>query len=346
VTRLADTVASLDAGELHPWQAQKLSDVVITLTDEQCADVQTRVLTKAAGQSMAAFSRSLARAVMIAAPKTAEQAHTEALSEQHVEVRTLDHGMALLLAWLPAPDAYRIKASITTRANITRVGLQDCRTIDHQRATAFIELIDLGADAAASNMATSGVMASAAAVTPKRSAPAIQVTVSLATLLGLSDHPGELAGYGPIPPAMARALASDPNGTWRRILTDELGRVIDYGRRVYRPPAHLDRFIRARDHICTFPNCHRQAITCELDHVIPWTDAGETNQHNLVAVCARHHHLKHDADWTNHHDPETGTVTWTSPTGHTYTNPPTLHPTAGSEQGADTADPPRFRRAS
>ena len=147
----------------------------------------------------------------------------------------------------------------------------------------------------------------------------------LATLLGLSDQPAELAGYGPIPPAMARALAADPNGTWRRIITDPTGTVIDYGRRVYRPPAHLDRFIRARDQTCTFPNCHRQAVTCELDHVIAWDDGGETNQHNLVAVCARHHHVKHDGGWTNHYNPTTGAVTWTSPTGHTYTNPPTLY---------------------
>ncbi len=147
VCRLPETVALLEAGELHPWQAQKLSDAVITLTDEQCAEVQTRVLVKAAGQSMAAFSRSLSRAVMVAAPRTAEQAHTEALSEQRVEVRPLEHGMALLLAWLPAPDALRIKAAITTRANVTKSGLPDCRAIDHRRATAFIDLIDLGAAA-------------------------------------------------------------------------------------------------------------------------------------------------------------------------------------------------------
>ena len=282
--------------------------------------MQARVLAKAGGQSMAAFSRSLARAVAVAAPEDGGGSPSEALSEQRVEVRPLDHGMALLLAWLPAPDALRIKAAINTRAKVTKVGLQDCRAIDQRRATAFIELIDLGANSAAANTYPAN-----AAATAKRSAPVIQVTVSLATLLGLSDQPGELAGYGPIPPAMARALAADPNGTWRRILTDPLGKVIDYGRRVYRPPAHLDRFIRARDQICTFPNCHRQAVNCELDHVIPWDDRGETNQHNLVAACARHHHLKHDGGWTNNLNPTTGVVTWTSPTGHTYTNPPVLY---------------------
>ena len=270
------------------------------------------MLVAAVDQSIAAFGRSLRRAVMSCAPKTAEQAHTEALSEQRVEVRPLEHGMALLLAWLPAPDALRIKAAIDARATVATAGLQDCRAIDHRRAAAFIELIDLGANT------------DHAAV--RRSAPVIQVTVSLATLLGDSGQPAELAGYGPIPPSMARAMASDPNGTWRRILIDPAGRVVDYGRRVYRPPAHLDRFIRARDHVCTFPNCHRQAVNCELDHVRPWTDDGETNQHNLVAVCARHHHLKHDAGWTNTYNPTTGATSWTSPTGHTYVNPAASYP--------------------
>ena len=67
-------------------------------------------------------------------------------------------------------------------------------------------------------------------------------------------------------------------------------------------------------------------MNCELDHVVPWADGGETNQHNLVAACPRHHHLKHDAGWTNHYNPTTGAVTWTSPTGHTYTNPAASYP--------------------
>jgi Domain of unknown function (DUF222)/HNH endonuclease len=338
VTRLPETVELLEGGQLHPFHAQRLSDAVVTLTDEQCAAVQNRVLVAARTQSIAAFGRSLRRAVMACAPKTSEQAHTEALSQQRVEVRPLDDGMALLLAWLPAPEALRIKAAINTHANTTHANLTHqtgpdaCHTIDQRRAVAFIDLIDLGASAAQATTEVATTGAQAAATQPSRPRVAVQVTLSLATLLGLSSEPGELAGYGPIPPSMARALACDQNGTWRRIVTDPVGRVVDYGRRVYRPPAHLDRFIRARDQICTFPNCHRQAVNCELDHVIPWDDLGETNERNLVAACARHHHLKHDAGWTNHYNPTTGTTTWISPTGHIYINPPEPYPYGETDQ--------------
>src|SRR3979490_1898575 len=76
----------------------------------------------------------------------------------------------------------------------------------------------------------------------------VQVTVPADTLLGASDQPGELAGYGSIPAALARRLAEDPRATWRRLLTDPAdGSLLDYGRRTYRPPVGLDEHIRARD---------------------------------------------------------------------------------------------------
>jgi len=325
VTRLPETVGALEDGVLHPVQARRLSEAVIGLTDEQCAQVQTRMLTKvaAAGSlSIAQFGRSLKRAVMVAAPKTAEQAHVDALAEARVEVRPLEYGMALLLAWLPAPDAFRVKAAIEARARVTGpaavAGVDECRLIDARRAHALIELVELGASADP-------------AVSPKRAGSAIQVTVGLQTLLGASDEPGELNGYGPIPASMARLIAADPGSTWRRLVTDPLGKLINYGRTRYEPPPELDEFIRARDRVCSFPNCHRRAVTCELDHIRPWAQGGETCADNLVTACARHHHLNHDGNRTNNRAPATGTTTWTSPTpGHTYPNPPPELPGAGS----------------
>ena len=186
--------------------------------------------------------------------------------------------------------------------------------MDQRRAIALVDLIDRGA------------AADPAPGSRARPAPAVQVTVGLATLLGADDEPAELAGYGPIPASMARRIAADPTGTWRRLVTDPLGKLIDYGRSRYEPPPDLDAYVRARDQTCTFPNCHRQATSCELDHVQPWSQGGETNEGNLIAACPRHHHLKHDGGWSNARDPNTGTVTWTSPTGNHYRNHPPLLP--------------------
>ena len=61
----------------------------------------------------------------------------------------------------------------------------------------------------------------------------------------MDQRPGELAGYGPIPATVARTLAGDPASTWHRLVHDELGHLIDYGRSTYRPPQDLIDFVTA-----------------------------------------------------------------------------------------------------
>ena len=164
----------------------------------------------------------------------------------------------------------------------------------------------------------------------------MQVTVALSTLLGVDDQPGELDGYGPIPAVLARAIASDENGTWRRLVTDDHGQLLDYGRTKYSPPANLRRHVTARDHTCRFPHCNRTARSCEQDHVIPWAQGGTTSPDNLIPLCPRHHHTKHDAGWKTRRLPD-GSIEWTSTTGHHYTVKPNTYPI---DTTPDDPDPP------
>jgi hypothetical protein len=140
-------------------------------------------------------------------------------------------------------------------------------------------------------------------------------------LTGDSDEPGELVGYGPIPAGLARRIADNPDSTWQRLITDPLGVLIDYGRERYSPPEPLTDFVQAKHRTCTFPTCNRPAVNCELDHALAWQHGGTTCEANLTPVCLRHHQMKHKTGWTIHHEPATATVTWTSPTHHTYRNP-------------------------
>jgi hypothetical protein len=133
--------------------------------------------------------------------------------------------------------------------------------------------------------------------------PNVNVTVAASTLLGADEQPGELDGHGPIPATVARALASDPTGTWRRLLTDDNHRLIDVSARTYRPPLTMARLVRAQQPRCCFAGCRRRATHCELDHIHDWQ------------------HGKHEAGWTVTRQPD-GTTVWTSPTRHTYTRPP------------------------
>ena len=52
-----------------------------------------------------------------------------------------------------------------------------------------------------------------------------------------------------------------------------------------------------------------------------WELGGQTCPANLMPLCTRHHHLKHDAGWRLWRRKD-DTVRWKSPTGHTYDRPP------------------------
>ena len=98
-----------------------------------------------------------------------------------------------------------------------------------------------------------------------------------------------------VPAEVARDLAAC--GTWRRILTDPTGNVIDVGTRTYRPSERIARRVRARDTTCIFPGCTRPAANCDLDHVVPYAQGGETRAENLAPECRHHHRLKTHTRW-------------------------------------------------
>jgi hypothetical protein len=155
---------------------------------------------------------------------------------------------------------------------------------------------------------------------PRR--PQIQVIVSASTLLHQDDEPGWLEHYGPIHADIARDLAHDPTGSWRRLLTDPTtGHLLDYGRRTYTPPRHLHDYITARDGTCTFPTCTTSAQHADLDHILAYPH-GPTSHHNLTAAHRRHHNAKTHGGWRIHLNPDTGHVTWTSPHGRHYHHQP------------------------
>ncbi len=299
-TRLPATLASMRRGEIGLPYAQRLVDAVCFLPDEAATEVEKRVLGRAAGQTVAQFAASVRRAVLAADPRAADEQHRDALTERRVMFTPLDNGMSELWALLPADGAAHLKATIDRIAESWEH--LDERNADQRRADALVTLTHGGQPGSGTG-------------------PAVNVTVALSTLLGLDQQPGELDGHGPIPPALARAIAADPTGTWRRLVTDQHGQLLDYGRRTYRPPANLDRHIRARDHTCTFLGCRRAAARCELDHIVAWADGGTTSENNLHPLCSRHHHLKHETRWTVRRRPD-GSTRWQAPTGHTYQRPP------------------------
>ncbi len=89
----------------------------------------------------------------------------------------------------------------------------------------------------------------------------------------------------------------------------------------YRPSAHLDRWLRARDLTCRHPGCDQLAVAADIDHTIAWP-AGPTHPSNTKTYCRKHHLVKTFwPGWSDRQDPD-GQLHITTPSGQTYTTKP------------------------
>jgi len=356
-SRLPATLAAVQSGQITLLHARALLDAVRTLPDPAATAVETTVLTRAGRQTLAEFKRSVTRAVARHDPRDPLEQHTDAAAERRVDIYPAEHGMAHLIALLPADGAALIATALDTAAARTAAAAVaarasgdggtsgeggpagaggDLRTMAQRRADALIDL------ATGSPIASTAAELDATGVPLWQGRrPTVQVTVALSTLLGLDQQPAELAGHGPIPAALALRIAGDPTGTWRRLTTDDHGHLLDHARTTYRPPANLREHIIARDRTCRFPGCSRPARRCDIDHIHPYAHGGPTDECNLHCLCSRHHHAKHDADWQVTRTPD-GTTHWTSPTGRHHTKPPDTYPTTAKPPQDPDPDPPPF----
>ncbi|OZC53580.1 hypothetical protein CH286_01240 [Rhodococcus sp. WWJCD1] len=109
---------------------------------------------------------------------------------------------------------------------------------------------------------------------------------------------GLYLGNASLAAALEAAIAADPTlgkSVARDPLTDRA--------LIYRPDAFTTAAVRFRDRHCRFPDCHRPADRCQLDHVIPFDHAnplggGWTTVNNLQCLCEFHHTVKTAGYWT------------------------------------------------
>lgn len=311
VHQLPITLAALHAGDLTLRHAQAVCYTVLGLSGSDAATIEQKCVPFAVGRDYTAFSRKLRREQLALDSRTVEERFAAAIEDRRVwSMPNSDGGTATIGAVLPADGAQTVMKAVEKAAKELP---SDERTRAQRQADGLVRI------------AQDWLNGLAVAKGRQQVGPSVQITVAATTVLGLDNKPAELAGHGPIPAALARAIAADPTGTWRRLLTDEQGTLIDYGRRCYRPPKALAQFVRARDRECQFPGCHRGSSTCEIDHRLAWADGGATNADNLICLCARHHHAKHEGGWTVART-DNGVLRWTSPAGRTYDNDPARYP--------------------
>jgi hypothetical protein len=294
----------LRAGALDPRKVDVLLDEVARLPLADADDVLRAALAGADGLTAPLLRRRVRRLVAAVDPEAAAKRAEKSRAERCVRVEPGGDAMAWFTAFLPADQAHGAFAAIDALARNARTA-GDERTLDQRRADVFADVFDA--------ILASGVTPDGTPLPTQQGAPVgLQLTLAATTLAGDDDMPGELAGYGPLPAAVARDLARRAE-RFRPILTDDAGHVLAVSDRTYptaalgleggsppadpratradvkvpdastadvadrpigyRPNASLRRLVVARDETCVFPGCRQPATSCDLDHAEPFDAA-------------------------------------------------------------------------
>jgi len=318
VNNLPNTCSALATGEISSAHATVIArETAIAIRngapDSVIFEVEQRAISFAELHTPGQLAVRLRTDIAKSIPEEFEEITSRATSLRRVSCYNEADGMSTVVAILPAADAQIVVNSI--EAFILRQEQLQCsdkdgdaiRTIDQKRADAL------------STICSNFLSEISETVTPQRRPLTVNVTIDLPTLLGLAENPGQLAGYGPIPAAVARELASDAK--WKRFITEpQTGNLLDFGRESYEPPQHLKDFLIARDRTCRFPGCRRSALLSDLDHAESWESGGSTSPDNIGALCRRHHRLKTHDGWRIQSFSD-GSCTWTSPLGKEFFTP-------------------------
>ena len=255
-------------------------------------------------------------------PVSIETRHTKSAKDRRLEYVPDRDGMAWLSAYLPADQAAGIWDRTTAAARALQ-GPAESRTLTQLRAdvaAAWLLTAGPGVDAAEGALSAGSVPAGSAGAGEVPSPRAqVLVTVPLFSLLGLTEEPAMLDGYGPIPASMARRLVADGGTSFLRVLTDPRdGAPLEIGRTSYRLTKPMRQWLRLRDARCTFPDCNNHSLDNDADHILAWADGGGTGVANLGQPCPKHHRLKHTTAWRPVGATRDEPPGWISPTGRSY----------------------------
>ena len=286
--RLPLTSRALTAGDIDLPRAMVIADEVTGLDNEHATAVEQVIIGKAAGQTTGQLRAAARRAVLSADPRAARKRKERALQDSRVE-RWDEHGGTAALAGRDLPPASVLAADQNLSALARQLKSAGAPgTMDQLRAQVYLALLTgssvgslipagpgtasgmspddtprgfpgLADDSPPSNLADAGALArprgfggagTSASPGPSLASGTVNLTMPLASWLGLSDAPGDVAGFGALDAddsrAIADALSARADIRWCLTLTDSQGRPVVHGcaragpppsqRRVKRPP--------------------------------------------------------------------------------------------------------------
>ena len=337
VHEMPHTLAALEAGALSEWRA------TLIVRESACLDVADRRTLDAelcadqAGLDGLGDGRIAADAKAIAYrldPQAVVDRAVRAESEATVTSRPAPDNMAYVTALLPMAQGVSVYAALRRSADNSCDG----RPRGKVMADTLVERV-------------TGRPADVA--TPI----AVNLVITDETLLGGGPHPAAIAGYGPIPAALALRLVEGAvadersEATLRRLYRHpDSGALVAMGSKSRRFPKGLAHFIKIRDDTCRTPYC--DAPIRHIDHADPHVRGGPTDGVNGRGSCEACNYAKQAPGWrvvTWCNDDGTHVAEFTTPTGarHQSKAPPLLGdaPATVSDVEAGTANGLAHRHA-
>ncbi|MBP2320089.1 hypothetical protein JOF56_000474 [Kibdelosporangium banguiense] len=264
VRRLPATVTALEEGIIDMPRAKATVQVTKPLCNEDASKVEQAVLRHGRHTSCKEYRRALRRQAMKVDPEAAERKRKQVLEDRDVVTRKAEDGSMKLVAKFPAHETQATYNMLDNLAHLAKTA-DDTRTLAQRRADVLRDLV-LGKDM-------------------ERVRVNVNVTVPLTTLIGLNRHPGELSEYGPITAEQCRELAG--NATFRRLVTDEFGHLLEVDRDSH-PATGFGDVIRVRDRTCRQPGCAVPARKCDVVHVSRCKSDPSTCARDCGLLCKRH----------------------------------------------------------
>jgi len=309
VNTLPSTFDALSRGTLSWRHAHLVVEHASSLPSSSLAEFERRVVPLAERNTAARFNRRARVVRERMHPESIDSRQSTAVEQRAVDLQPARDGMAYLTAFLPAVTAHAVVDRLDGTARAARAA-GDSRTVTQIRADSFAGAL-LGTESPSPELAE--ILATIR--------PSVQVTVPVLTLLGRSDVPASLDGYGPIDLETAKELTGNAPSLTRLLTHPETGAVLSVGRDRYRVPEDLRRHLQNRDGTCRYPGCSRKARGCDIDHTDEWQHGGQTAHDNLAHLCEPHHRLKSLTGWRVVQLGD-GVLRWTSPFGREYTTEP------------------------
>jgi len=263
---LPGTKAAFRAGMVTRDKAAIIANAAALLDPAEARAAEAMVLDRAGSLTPGALRAAIQRAVMEVNPDKAKERREHMARRTRVERWAEDSGNAGLAGReLPPAEVLAADQRVTAWARqLRQAGLEG--GMDALRARAFLDIL-LGIDSrplgrhpdsshrqggqghrdgpggapgrggdgpgGPPGPRTPAPAGPLAGVIPPGFAGRVTLTIPATTLLDLAGRPGELAGTGPIDPALARdlahAAARNPRSTWCLTVTDRHGHAIGHG---------------------------------------------------------------------------------------------------------------------